>query len=352
MEIKLYRKNANSIGTWRIWSEGSTIHIAHATVMGGQEVFHQEEVQTNLSGRTLDQQIKLRITSRVSRMMDKGYKTTLDGAKASNTNQLGLARPMLAHPIDRVSTVNYSGSVLQKKLDGHRCLITRQDGRVIAYSRQGKEIPTIGHVLSDVAHRIPEGVTIDGELYCHGQSLQTLASWIKREQPATRSLVFVAYDLMARDSYVDRHRELADMIKATSNVAVLGYTPYESDEHTSELFKRVRAQGFEGLMLRAHNFPYEDGKRSNGLLKIKHFEDDEFEVIGFEESKNGWAICQCRAKNGKTFGVSAPGTLDEKRHVWMNQGNFLGRKLTVEYAFLTSDGIPFHPNAIRWHVEI
>lgn len=356
-EIKLYRKNSNSIGTWRVWSEGRTIRIAHATVLGGSEVHHREEVETNLSGRTIEEQVALRIRSRVSRMMDKGYKASIEEAQKSQSNQLGLERPMLAHPIERVSNVNYSGSVLQKKLDGHRCLITCQDGELIAYSRQGKRIDAIQHILQYFSGRIPEGTTIDGELYCHGHKLQTLASWIKRLQPDTLRLFFVGYDLISSERYVDRHAELKSLLGqgdtgAPGKVMALPYQPYENAEHTSILFRKTRDAGFEGLMLRLDGRGYETGKRSSSLLKIKEFFDDEFEVVGFERSKTGWAICKCRAKNGKMFDCSAPGSVEEKTEVWNNQAKYLGKHLTVEYAHLTDEGIPFQPTALRWNVTI
>lgn len=350
--IHLYRKNANSIGTWRIWSEGNVIRIAHATVQGGSEVFHEETVQTNMSGRSIEEQVALRIRSRVSRMLDKGYKATLAEAQASSSNQMGLDRPMLAHPIKRASRINYSGAVLQKKLDGHRCLITRQDDRLIAYTRQGKPIPSIKHILGELEERIPEGTTLDGELYCHGVKLQTIGSWIKREQPATENLFFACYDMISADRYIDRHAELSEIVAGSKKVVALPYRPWTGHEDTMAWFKEVRASGFEGLMLRLDNVPYEAGKRSYGLLKIKEFEQAEFKVVGFEKSSTGWAICKCVTESGGRFDCSAPGSVAEKIYVWENQAEFRFRMLTVDFAHWTDDGLPFQPTAIRWREDI
>lgn len=352
--IKLYRQNANSIGTWRIWGEGSKLYIAHATVQGGSEVRHMEHVQTNLSGRTLEEQMTLRIKSRISRMLDKGYKYTVEDAVANPGNQLGLDRPMLAQQVAKVKNINLAGAVLQKKLDGHRCLITKQDDITIAYTRQGKEIPVIHHLTRALDTELPEGVTLDGELYCHGIPLQTIGSWIKREQPGTLSLFYVVYDLISNDRYVDRHAELSEIVEAVGHphIVTLPYRQYDTAHATSQYFKEVRAGGFEGLMLRLDGRAYEPGKRSTGLLKIKEFLDDEFEVVGFKESKTGWAICQCKTQDGTIFGVSAPGTFVEKAEVMENQDKYLGKFLTVEFAFLTNDGIPFQPTATRWRDDI
>jgi DNA ligase-1 len=352
----LYRMHANSVGTWRIWNEGSIILIAHATTIGGSEVFHKELVPAGLAGRSLAQQINSRINSRISRMRDKGYKDTVAEAEVSGSNQMGLARPMLAQSIDKVKQVNYKGAVLQKKLNGHRCLITRQDGEIIAYSRQGKPITSITHVLDALKHRLPEGDTLDGELYCHGVPLQTLASWIKAKQPNTAKLSFVCYDIIAMDDYVDRHKELSGILKDVETqvfgkTLVLPYNPYVSSPLMYDQMNKVRSAGFEGLMLRLDNRGYEVGKRSSGLLKVKHFHDAEFKCIDVEPSADGWGICVCLAENGKIFRTSAPGSHAEKRDALVNKVEYIGRMLTVEYSELTIEGLPFHASAKCWRDE-
>lgn len=350
----LYRRNANSIGSWRIWSEDSTIYIAHATVLGGSEVLHTEFVPEGLAGRSLSQQIKSRMDSRISRMRDKGYKDSVREAESSSTNQMGLLRPMLAQSVDKVSNINFRGAVLQKKLDGHRCMITKQEGEVIAYSRQGKEISSITHILSDLQNVLPEGTTLDGELYCHGQPLQTLASWIKRAQDNTFRLSFVCYDLVAMDDYVERHKELSDIIQHTKfgKVLPLPYSPYINHQSMYAEMHRVRRAGFEGLILRLSGRGYEDGKRSSGLLKVKHFHDSEFKCIDVEPSADGWGICVCIADNGKEFRTSAPGNFEEKAEVLRNKANYIGRMLTVEYSQLTVEGLPFHASAKCWREDV
>jgi DNA ligase-1 len=41
-------------------------------------------------------------------------------------------------------------------------------------------------------------------------------------------------------------------------------------------------EGYEGIMVRNPNSPYEISKRSSYLQKYKEFDDDEFEIIGFQ----------------------------------------------------------------------
>jgi DNA ligase-1 len=324
--------------------------------MGGSEVFHTEIVETNQSGRTLTEQIELRTKSRISRMKDRGYKSTIEEANSSsNTNQLGLLRPQLAQPKERVKNPDMHGAVLQKKLDGHRCMITKQDGVVIAYSRQGKLIPSIKeHILSYLSDILPEGVTIDGELYCHGMSLQSIASLVKRKQPDTVKINFVAYDLVSEETYRDRHSELVSVLKAVDckSIIVLPYREYTNEYDMYEYLAKVRAQGFEGLMLKLAGFEYQEGRRSNGTIKIKVFEDAEFEVIDVFPSAIGTGVCVCKLDENRSFSVTAPGTNEQKTEILENKHKYIGKYLKCQFANYTDEGVPFQPVALHWYIEI
>ena len=353
--LTMYRKHANGIGTWRIWQDGLTIRIAHATVQGGQEVEHAEAVTTNASGRSLQEQIDLRLRSRINRQYDRGYTESLEEALQGNTNQLGLPLPMLAQPIKKVKRASRPDDVLQLKLDGHRCLATKQDGRIILYSRRGKLI-TLPHISEFLQDRIPEGTFTDGELYHHGTKLQTIGSWIKKAQPESKFLKYFCYDLISRDTYLDRYQELSDLLPAwgdsESPVRVLANVPYTTDEAQAALFAKAKLNGFEGLIKRTNDKPYEDGIRSNSLLKIKEREDCEVAVEGIERSKQGVAVCICRTDAGKIVRPTAPGTHAEKQHVLDHPGEYIGRRLTIEFSMLTEDGVPFHPVAREWREDI
>lgn len=354
-QVRLFRKHANGLGSWRIWHEGPVIRIAHSTALDGSEVQHTETIPNGLAGRSLQEQIDLRMRSRISRMKDRGYKSSIEEASKCTGNQLGLLRPMLAQQFEKVRNPNTRNAVLQKKLDGHRCLATKQDGELIAYSRQGKRIDSITHILPYLAKRLPEGETLDGELYLHGQSLQTISSWIKRQQPNTGKLMYVVYDMVSAESYQARHEEMTAIVQNGErhpNVMSLPHIPYIGEDHMHDEFKRVRQLGFEGLMLRLDGRGYEDGKRSNSLIKIKEFQDDEFEVYDITPSKEGWGICHCRMLSGATFRASAPGTHEEKREALLNKEKYIGKMLTVEFAFYTEDQIPFQPTATRWKEEL
>lgn len=360
-EVRLYRKNQLGIGTWRIRvdEELGLLVYSHAIVEGGAEVTHSDAIETNQSGRTWEQQAELEMNSRISRMMDKGYKRTREEALQGATNQLGMHNPMLAHPIERVKNaenlVRAYGAYVQRKYDGHRCLITKQGDTVFAYTRKGKPITTINHVLEDVQRWLPDGHTIDGELYTHGTSLQDLSSAIKRQQDSSNQLIFVWYDVMLDQGYDYRWNWMEDHFEQVEAPSIVLAPTYRvsSVQEAYDHFRQFRTQGYEGAMLRLPRTPYQPNVRSSSLLKLKEWQDEEVTVVGVKESKDGWAILVCKRDTGQVFDTSAPGTLDEKAEVLLNfESKYKGRRLTVEYANLTADGLPFHCTALRWHEEL
>ncbi len=362
MEYKLYRKNSLGIGTWRVWAtkvsdSTATLFIAHATVEGGSEVVHTDTVRTNKSGRTLKEQVQLEANSRVSRQMDKGYKYSRDEALLGSTNQLGFINPMLAQKLADVKLIgsSFADAYVQPKFDGHRCLITKQGSEMLAYTRKGKPITTIPHILEDADNWMQDGDTLDGELYIHGLKLQSISSLIKREQEGSRALCYHWYDLADRSrSFGLRYKIMSDLSASIKNPQIQ-LVPTTKVGRMSEVyahFRLCREGGFEGSMLRLSIAGYQDAVRATQLIKVKEREDCEVTVLGARASRDGWAILQVKTDWDVEFDISAPGSVPEKTEVLQNIHNYVGKRLTIEYAMLTSDKVPFHAVAIRFRDDL
>lgn len=353
-----YRKSGFGLSTWTLWYSGSTIYYSSALSEGGAPQTFVERVEVNKSGRNLQEQIELQMRSRLSRMLDKGYKADRNEALKGATNQLGLINPMLAHPLNKVPTPVISEirpGYMQIKYDGHRCLVTRFEGRMFAYSRKGKEIKTIKHVLEILDKVVPEGVTLDGELYIHGLPLQTISSIIKREQDLCRSLSYHIYDVVEPQPFMDRWQFVRSIIDPVQCAAVycVPTQAVHGLEAVYEHFRRSREGGFEGSMLRLSTRGYEDGKRSDQLLKVKERSDEDFKVVGVKPGKNDVGILILKLNDREaTFDCLAPGSVIEKQRILEESHKYIGRMVTVEYAHKTNDGVPFHGVATRFVEEI
>lgn len=344
MNKTLYAKDVNgTIRVWNITAHDSGLTITHG-VLGGSKQTKEEQIMTGDAHKSKEEKIYSRYLSRINSKTDAGYMENLDEAKkAKRVNGMGLLRPMLAAPIKNVRGIKYENAFYQHKYDGNRCLVTKRNDKVIAYSRNGKPISSIGHIIQGI--ELGEGQTIDGELYCHGVVLQTICSWIKREQDATLNLSLRVYDIVEDSPYIDRLSSLRSL-QLGDNASLVPTYRVESEQALDDFLEGSLREGYEGGILRWGEVGYQDGKRSKNLAKIKVFEDDEYRVVDIEESKDGWAILVCIMNaSDKTFRVSAPGSMDHKYDVAREPHLYIGKKVQVKYANLTKDGIPFHPVA-------
>lgn len=353
MDLKLYKKDA--AGTIRIWtifrSDDDEISMEYGVLGGAMQVKRESIVPK--AGRTMDDQVLLQMGARITKARDTGYVDTLeDAANNKRTNARDLPLPMLATPYAKIKSKPET-FFLQYKYDGNRCIIGKVDGKIVAYSRKGREFKSIDHI-KEACKDIPEGMFLDGELYKHGVPLQTLRSWISKKQAESNQLEYICYDYISDSvGFLERLRILENLDLyypiSLASTALLTTLDAELEPINSRLSKAIEL-GYEGLIMRTLDGRYEDGKRSKNLIKIKRWEDAEFTVIGITPSADGWAILECKIGDS-SFSVSAPGTMEQKTEVYENRENYIGKKITVEYANLTPYGIPFHPVAIAWRED-
>lgn len=352
----LYAKDQH--GSIRVWRIDAIISDTQGElriyygVVDGDMVESFEIISEGLAGRTIEEQTLLRFNSRISRKIDAGYVEDIDSAiNNKRVNILGLKRPMLAAKYDdmRRQIPFKEGVFIQRKYNGFRCLIANNNGVNIAYSRNGKEIEAINHIIDRI--EIPNGTILDGELYCHSVPFQTISSWIKRKQKDTLKIKYIIYDIISDLPYSKRLYTLKNMersgeINTTGGQIEIAETNIVySDTDAKAHLRNYIAAGYEGAIIRVDGEPYQDGKRSKSLIKMKQFFEDEFLVVGIDKSAEGWAILNCITKDGKTFSVSAPGTKYEKEKIYQNREMYIGRMVNVEYSEWTKYGKPFHPIA-------
>jgi hypothetical protein len=120
-----------------------------------------------------------------------------------------------------------------------------------------------------------------------------------------------------------------------------------------------RLDGGEGLMVRWGDCPRKEGK-SRYMLKLKHFEDDEFIIVDIQEGNADWKGCAKRivlklnepATNetkDETFAANIEGDREWLRELFERKDEFIGQPATTEYQQMSEYGIPQLPwvRAIR-----
>jgi DNA ligase-1 len=104
--------------------------------------------------------------------------------------------------------------------------------------------------------------------------------------------------------------------------------------------KVANEKGWEGLMIRK-DVPYE-GKRTNNLLKIKSFYDDEYEVLDIVICNMRFAIGGTEVEEevlnsviiehkGHRVNVGSGWTIEQRRRFKENPSEIIGKTITVQY---------------------
>jgi DNA ligase-1 len=280
-----------------------------------------------------------------------------------------------------------------------RAIASWNGEKVVLTSRDGKIIPGAQHIedaLHSLFDRIPE-LLLDGELYNHDfkDKFEELISALKREPKSeeerkrARSVVqYHVYDLPseAGSNFAVRHATLDELFENEEELQsdmfhfVLTHSfiwNLEGREEMDRLTAEFLENGYEGGIIRL-NSPYEF-KRSKGLLKVKDFIDEEFEIASREEGKGNWAgyckriwivVPEAPVSHGDHILNRDTGQIEKFDGTQKNfhrvskatpKGNqdyckklleqdIVGKWGTVQYFRMTNDGVPYLPifKGVRW----
>lgn len=262
-----------------------------------------------------------------------------------------------------------TGAYFQPKLDGY-CCIARAAG---LQSREGLPILTAPHIMEALKpffERYPDAV-LHGELYNHElkTEFEKLGSLLKKQKGITQEHIdevvakvqYHVYDYpgagedkpFGERSYA-LYNDLADLgIWLNDVVQYVVTTKVRDEEHLLELTAEALELGYEGGIGRLH-LPYEKAKRSWSVIKIKTFDDAEFEVVRIESGKGNYAGYAkrviCRMPDGREFEAGIKG----KRDDWLADLLHADHKITtIKYFGITQGGagVPRMGVATKWHGE-
>ena len=136
-------------------------------------------------------------------------------------------------------------------------------------------------------------------------------------------------------------------VELTENIYVL------KEDQLADIHDLFVDEGYEGLMLRNIDSPYEFS-RSWNLVKYKVMKDSEFKIVDAEQAlkgkQKGAIIWICETPQGDRFNVVPNGTIESRKKLWAeweaDPKEFIGKELTVQYQELTPKGIPRFPKGL------
>lgn len=295
----------------------------------------------------------------------KGYVKNLKKAEAGENSGAGGIRPMLAQSFSKHGDKIEFPCYAQPKLDGIRCLAvvgepytiggqgTEDMCHVTLWTREQKPITAVPHIAEAIAALgLPAGTVLDGELYNHTfrSDFEKIVSAVRKQGPVdgkTATLIeYHIYDAPRTGSprgFSERSNWLmgALLVKMTDPRCPLRYVetePLDDQEALLAYFAECRTKGYEGCMARGAASPYEEGKRSYQLQKLKEFDDGEYKIVGVEEGVGkmaGLAIFVCQTADGTEFRCKMEGKLDDLKKYVDDPTLAVGKLLTVKYQGLT-----------------
>jgi DNA ligase-1 len=381
---RLYHKGKKGeIRFWDVYTNGNTV-ITEYGVKDGEKLNSFKTVTGKNIGKknetTPEQQAEKDAQSLWTKKKDRKYSETEDEACVP------LLQPMLAKEYE-LRRVRFP-ALMQPKLDGVRALAYWDDDRVVLLSRGNKEWTEFPHINKALEAWLPFDAMVDGEVYIHGVSCQTISSWTKKAKSETLTLQYHMYDMpmwAGDDTYACEER--VALLKEVYNdgypdpcLVLVETSLVENDQEVRDMETRYLELGYEGGIVRNFGAFYEFGYRSSDLLKVKTFTDSEFLVLDAREGVGkfeGCAVFIC--KNDRsitdedlkellkkrpvkwvthtdglkylTFECTCAVPMEEKAKQLAEKDNYVGEDLTVKYFHRTDSDLPRFPVGLKFKHE-
>lgn len=359
---KLYKLNSDNetIQSWEVHFENDS----YWTVSGqleGKKVTSKPTLVVPKVSRTLTEQLELEMNSIIKVKRDKKYVDDVNKVKNAEQDLDGYS-PMLAKKWEEHKHKIKFPCIVQPKLDGVRCLITK-DGM---FSRNRQRYTSCQHIweaLTPLFVKFPDA-KLDGELYSHDLKdnfEEIISAARKSAEHATdediarqQKLKYYIYDVAYINHNYNQNTSFKDRFNALiyffnthqhlKNIVVLEtHNDIKSEEEIIKLHDQFVEDGYEGAMIRNTDMPYE-GKRSHNLLKLKNFQDAEFEILGVNEGKGNLAghagTFTVKLNEEQTFNAKLTGKIERLKWIFEHQHEVIGKMATIRYQNLTKDGVP------------
>lgn len=384
----LYKKaTTGAIQQWQIAAFDNVIQVIHGQVGGklqtGTDVIKEGKNIGRSNETTANQQAELEAEAKWTKQLKKGYVKEFELAQEGATDALieGGLLPMLAPNKSYPKDDDFKKRIVypcyvQPKLDGMRCIAIIEDGVATVWSRTRKKIPTIPHIVAALEASFPEGrVVLDGELYNHAYKdrFEDLLSILRGDEPDADgeylAAEFHVYDCPERQARASQHTmeapfehrnavidKLFDQIyinyvqqSGKYYVRRVDTVKANNEEEAVAYYEARIAEGYEGAMARNAAAPYESGRRSKHLQKMKEFIDQEFKILGANDGRGkdaGTVATFTVSVDGsieKTCDVRLKATYARRRELWQNPEQWRGKLLTVRFKRWTAYGIPYIP---------
>jgi len=231
-------------------------------------------------------------------------------------------------------------SFMSLKLDGLRGMF--RDGSL--YSSGGRKFKGLDHITS----QLDSHYELEGELLIPGLSFYESSGKI-RSTGVTPEAEFHVFDCanLGNMAFTGRYFDIlaTEAQFWPSSVQLLKHVTVLNDEHVQRNFAKALDAGYEGLVVKAPNAPYE-AKRTFSWMKLKAVDPEEVTIIGFLEGEGKFSgtLGSVVAKRSNGVEVQVGGFSDHIRnHIWENRDLWLDEIMEIMFHEETPEGSLRHP---------
>jgi DNA ligase-1 len=332
----------------------------------GKMVSHEKDITEGKVKRSVLEQA---ILDANRKWLNKKEKELYVEVLENNTSKSEVVRPMLANTFSfndylkksRAFKISFP-AYIQKKYDGIRCIAYLKNDNVLLESRKGIPFQNFGilkNELKSILKKMPSDFYFDGELFTDKLNFEVISGLIRLHEDKVKpedielinKIEYHIYDFIDMSQknlpYINRLQYLTQILDENtfknSLCKKVDTILIDKLEDVKTYHQKFIEEGYEGLMLRDLNGPYEINKRSKYLQKYKEFFEEEFDIIGFSEGtgdEKGCVIWECITNQNKTFNVRPVGTFQSRQVLFQNATQYIGKKLTVKFQEYTLDQTP------------
>ena len=244
-------------------------------------------------------------------MLEGNLVTVAARALADGPDALGVARlslftavqPMLAKTAVGAgeAVASLGRAVVEWKLDGARIQVHRQGKRIAVYTRNLRDITeTVPEVAAAVLELPLSTVILDGEALLFGlsgpeQFQDSMSRFGSEGSEGAAPLTAFYFDCLHLDGsdlidlpLAERRQAMAAALPAQS---LVGSIETGDPEEADRFFDEAVAAGYEGVVVKDLDRPYEAGRRGSGWLKVKPTHTLDLVVLAAEWGsgrREGW----------------------------------------------------------------
>jgi DNA ligase D-like protein (predicted ligase) len=173
------------------------------------------------------------------------------------------------------------------KFDGYRCLAARHGNQVTLWSRRGNVFTEQFPGIAAACKRLPMETLVDGEIVAMDENGRISFNLLQHHRSKARALLFYAFDVLIyrersllKEPLTARRELLSQLFTAMGKATPIGLSePIEGS--ATDLIGLAKEIGFEGIIAKRRNSPYESGRRSGAWSKYKVNRGQEFVIGGY-----------------------------------------------------------------------